>query len=82
MVINMLQTNLRAKYTATSGILTIIDRKLSVRFPKHLGAKVITEPEMASSTKVEQPIHKAISFGLENQKTVRIKCIKLTHLRS
>jgi hypothetical protein len=77
----MLRTNLRAKYIATSGILTTIDRKLSVRFPKQLEAKVITEPEMASS-KVEQPIHKAISFGLENLKNVRIKCIKLTHLRS
>lgn len=66
----MLQTNLTAKYTATSSILTTIDRKLSVRFPKHLEAKVITEPEMASSTKVEQPIHKAISSGLENLKTV------------
>ena len=50
----MLQTNLTAKYTATRGILTTIDSKLSVRFPKHLEAKVITEPEMASSTKVEQ----------------------------
>jgi hypothetical protein len=78
----MVRTNLRAKYIATSGNLTTIDRKLSVRFPKHLEAKVITEPEMASSTKVEQPIHKAISFGLENLKNVRIKCIKLTHLRS
>jgi hypothetical protein len=66
----MVRTNLRAKYIATSGNLTTIE------------AKVITEPEMASSTKVEQPIHKAISFGLENLKNVRIKCIKLTHLRS
>jgi hypothetical protein len=45
---------------------------MPVRFPKHLEAPVIKEPEMASLTNMERPINKTIYLlGLENPQTVQ-----------